>query len=181
MQFYPTNLADWVDVITKGLATLFVLVGGGWGLYQYFKGTRVKAAETLLKVEEEFRCVFPTYEEIDDDSSYETVIKPVLIKEAQGTLDGTDLKKLTEIDRCLRFLYLCSILNDMLRVDRMWGVKEGAIDRAYYYYIGIMLDDVSRDKRPELLAYAHKYYPRLTEWAINHHQQLMNVRSPVAQ
>ena len=66
MTFWPDNLTDWVDIATKGLATLFAVIGGGWGLYQYFKGTRLRAAETLLKVEEEFRTVFPIYEEIED-------------------------------------------------------------------------------------------------------------------
>lgn len=53
MGFWPLNFKDWVDVVTKILATVFAIAGGGWGLYEYFKGTRLRAAETLLKVEEE--------------------------------------------------------------------------------------------------------------------------------
>lgn len=50
MAFCPTNLLDWTDVVTKVLGMLFGAVGGGWGLYQYFRATKIRAAETLLRL-----------------------------------------------------------------------------------------------------------------------------------
>jgi hypothetical protein len=149
--------------------------GGGWGLYQYFKSTRLKAAETLLKMEEEFRNVLPTYEEIENLPSYQNLIRPVLHTQGKNSLDGPGLTKLTQIDRCLRFLYLCSVLNDTLRVDRALGVEGGALRSAYYYYIGIILREEGVH-RPELLAYTDRYYPRLTEWVQRHAPELRAAR-----
>lgn len=165
MSFWPNNLIGWVDVVTKALATLFALIGGGWGLYQYYRSTRVRAAETLLKLEEEFRNILPTYEEIEE--SYQNIVKPVLDAEREGRLDDAGLKKLTQIDRCLRFFYLSCVLNETLRVDGVRGVKGGALPRAYYYYFGILLAEKKKE-RPELFAYADRYYPTLAGWIERH-------------
>jgi hypothetical protein len=175
MPFYPDNLKDWISVGNDVFTTLFVVFGGGWALYQYVLGTRLKAAETLLKVEEEFRNVFQTYEAIEDSASYQKLIKPVLDAERKNTLDDKGLEKLGQIDRCLRFLYLCSVLNDTLRVDRIFGVKVGVLRSAYYYYIAILLSD-ERKQRPELLDYTDLYYPRLTEWVHKNEAELRNFR-----
>lgn len=177
MSFWPSNLTDWVDVVTKVLATLFAVIGGGWGLYQYFKSSRLRAAETLLKMEEEFRNVCPIYEVIEDVPSYQKLIRPVLIAEREGKLDDDGLKKLTQLDRCLRFLYLCSVLNEALRVDRTLGVKGGALSRAYYFYIAILLPEHMQD-RPELSAYTQLYYPLLTAWVREHTRDLSTARKP---
>lgn len=171
MSFWPNSLTNWVDVVTKGLATLFAVIGGGWGLYQYFNSTRLRAAETLLRMEEEFRNVFPIFEEIENITSYQKLVKPVLDAEAKGKLDDAGLKKLTQLDRGLRFLYLCSVLNEALRVDRVPGVKEGVLSRAYYHYIGILLPE-KRASRPELLRYTDCCYPLLTRWVGDHTREL---------
>jgi hypothetical protein len=175
--FWPDNLKDWVDILTKAVATVFAIAGGAWGLYQYFKGTQLKAAESLLKAEEEFRKVLPTFEEIEDLPTYRTNIKPVLDARREGRLDTKSLSKLTEIDRALRFLFLCSVLNETLRADRVFGAKEGALHKAYYYYYGIMLD-VEKARRPEFDLYTKRYYPRLTEWVRKHESDLLAVRDP---
>jgi len=176
MSFYPDNLKDWVDIFTKALATLLGLFGGGWGLYEYFRNTRLRAAETILKMEKEFRNIAPIYEEIDDAASYQRLIKPILDAERQGKLDDAGLQKLTQLDRCLRFLYLCSVLNEALRVDRTLGLKEGALQRAYYYYIGTLLPEESHASRPELFAYTRRYYPLLTGWVDKHKSDLIAAR-----
>jgi hypothetical protein len=128
-------------------------------------------------VEEEFREVFPTYEQLEDGECYEHVIKPVLESESAGKLDPDGLKKLTKLDRCLRFLFLCSVLNDTLHVDRTFGVKGGVLRDAYYYYIGILLKD-NVPPREELLRYTEKYYPRLTKWVDAHKDVLRKLRPP---
>ena len=176
MQFWPTNLKDWVDVVSTVLTTLFAIGAGCWALWQYLEGTRLKAAETLLKVEEEFRNILPTYAEIEDVPSYQRAVLPVLVAEAAGKLDANGLKKLAEIDRCLRFLYLCSLLNKTLGVDRVVGLKDGAIYSAYYYYIGILLPQEDQ-KRPDLLAYTDKYYRTLTAWFHENEAELRQIRA----
>src|SRR5262245_28586949 len=138
---FLSNMLSWlgsnnqaIDALTKLVATVFAVGGGVCALYQYFKGKKLKAAETILKMEEEFRHVLPAYAQIEDLASYERVVVPVLEAEREHRLDDEALAALTTLDRCLRFLYLCSVLNETLRVDRALGVEGGALRKAYYHY-----------------------------------------------
>jgi hypothetical protein len=185
MPFWPHDLDGWVDVVTKSLTSLFAIVAGGWALRQYVRSTRLRAAEILLKVEEEFRIVLPTFGAIEHRPTYESVIKPVLKVEnekrkgtvgAELKIDAEAVKKLAELDRCFRFLYLCSVLNDALHVDRALRLKAGALHRAYYHYFSMLLPDERRD-RPDLLAYTDYYYPLLTKWIREHQGGLSDFRS----
>jgi hypothetical protein len=168
---WSVNLVEWTDVITKGLGTLFTIGAAVWVLFQYIGTTRVRAAEMLLKIEEEFRAVFPTYEAIEIPTTYERIIKPILEAERQQTMTDQQVAKLAQIDRCLRFLYLCSVLNDTLGVDRAVRVRNGVIRAAYYHYIAILLPK-NRTLRPELHDFTTSYYPRLTRWVHEHADQL---------
>ena len=48
----------------------FGVIGGIWVYLQYREATRLRAADTLLKVEEEFRHVLPFFERIEDINTY---------------------------------------------------------------------------------------------------------------
>ena len=148
-----------------------LIVGALFGLIQYVKGNQLRAADTLLKVEEEFRVVLPVLAEIEDLSTYRRVIAPVLEAEKVKTLDDKSLKKLVDIDRALRFFYFCSVLNESLGVDRVFGVTGGALQRAYYHYLRFLLPN-NRDERPELLRYTDNEYKRLTAWIRTHRSEL---------
>lgn len=111
-----------------------------------------------MKMEEEFREVAHTSLLIETSCSYTEIIKPVIIK-ALGNHDlrESDLELLREIDRLLRFFYLCTVLHTDLRIE------QAIIARSYYFHAKLLLDD---SVRPELANYVRKNYKRLTEWLV---------------
>jgi hypothetical protein len=149
--FWPTKLVDLVAVVTGAV----VVIGGIAGLVQYLKGLRLEGAKILLTMEEEFREILPTYSLIEGQHPYQAIVAPLLRKiDAGQPLNAEEQAVVDRLDRCFRFFYLCSVLN------RDLGVDEGALNRAYYHYIGDLLDE----NRPELCAYLREFYPRLCRW-----------------
>ena len=73
--------------------------------------------------------------------------------------DPEDIEMLARLDRCLRFFFLCTVLNSDLKVE------ETAIARAYYYYVCILAEP---GKRLELQTYIAKCYVRLNAWMKRH-------------
>jgi hypothetical protein len=173
--YWPDTLASQVDVFSKIITVTFGIIGGIWVYLQYREATRLRAADTLLKVEEEFRHVLPFFERIEALSAYESQIAPVISGYlAKRRPDEADLQILGELDRMLRFLYLCSVLDHTLR-----GESGTALQKAYYYYLGMLLPEQLSD-RPELLAYTRGEYPRLTRWIADHRSKLLAFRTPLA-
>ncbi len=179
MRFWPDTpaelqaLSTWVDIAVKLAAAIFAVVGGGWGLKQYFDTSRLRAAESLLKMEEEFRFVFRTFERLEIPTAYTQQIAPILEAEQQGTVPTQPaLETLIELDRALRFLYLCVVLDGTLK-----GNAGNALRRAYYHYIEILSPDAT-PPRPALLAYTSRYYPRLTAWIRENKGELANLGTP---
>jgi hypothetical protein len=173
MGSWPPNLVDQVDILSKVATFAFAVIGGIWILIQYREGTRLKAAETLLKVEEEFRNVIPSFERIEILSTYQSEIVPVISAYLDKLpIDETDLQKLIALDRMFRFLYMCSVLDHTMR-----GESGRALQKAYYYYLGMLLPE-SLSARPELLKYTAGEYPRLTRWVAEHRRQLIAFRDP---
>ena len=152
-----------------GLATATaVFVFGILGLRHYQEAQRLKAAEMLLEMEKEYREVLPVCIEFELQGTYESLIKPMLIKLTNKTLGEGDLteiqrSKLKELDRALRFFYACSVLNGELKVE------QNVIGRVYYYYLSILADPA---QGKELSKYVEDYYPRLHEWLKKHKENL---------
>ena len=169
MPYWPETFATWVDVVTKILTVVFGVAGGFWVLIQYVDSGRLRATEALLKMEEEFRTVFPTFEKLEIPSAYQREIAPVLQSEQTGAAPSkADLEMLIAIDRALRFLYLCVVLEGTLK-----GKAGDALRGAYYHYIAILLPEANA-VRPELVRYSANYYPRLTAWINLHAPELRN-------
>jgi hypothetical protein len=124
-------------------------------------------------MEDEFRAVFQTFEKLEIPLAYEREIAPVLQAENRGEVPSDQaLKMLIEIDRSLRFLYLCAVLDGILK-----GKAGQALRGAYYHYIAILLPE-QKSARPELLTYTTKYYPRLTAWIERHAKKLRKLVAP---
>ena len=155
--FWPENLVEWA-----GLLSALAIVGGGiWALRVYREGQRVKAAEVLLSMEQEFRVILPTYELIENPGVYQSRIVPMLERVmASADLTNSEIKLLSRLDRCLRFLFLCSVLNQDL------AVEQNVLLRAYHHYVDILAEmaEVSSKKTPELGEYIKKFYPTLCKW-----------------
>lgn len=175
MDYSPSTLTELVDIVSKTLTAIFGIIAGVWVYFQYREAKRVRAAETLLKLEDEFRIAAPVFELIEDPIAYKTTVEPAL-KEALG--NGCTMKEsletLSRVDRALRFFYICAVLDGTLR----GGVAGRALHRAYYHYIAMLLPEAQKT-RPDLLKYTDKYYPRLTLWIKKHKAELTAAREGV--
>ena len=92
------------------LTFLAIVVGGAIGLRRYRHGQKIRAADLLLKLEEEFRSVLPMCVRWETISSYESMVGPLIENYMAGErLDEDEIASLMELDRCLRFFYLCTV------------------------------------------------------------------------
>lgn len=178
--FWPLTLAGWAQSIS-GVA---VLAGGAWALRNYFHTQRLKAAEVLMKMEEEFRVILPTYELIDDTRAYKRDVEPVLnrLHDRQPLADG-DVQALINLDRCLRFFVFCAVLNQDL------GIEGNALLRSYYYHTALLAEisdpEEAEDEERRALAremqrlawYLKKFYPRLCKWVKANRKNLLRLRA----
>ncbi len=162
----PSTLTE-LDVLFRAVgsaASLLtvsgVIIGGIVGLRRYRHGLKIKAGELLLQMEQEFRIVSPTCLIWETTSSYRSRIKPVLDKNSiDAAMSDEEFKLLQDIDRCLRFFYLCTVLHTDLKIER------AIVARSYYWYASLLLDSGAR---PELAEYVRQHYRRLYEWLQRH-------------
>jgi hypothetical protein len=167
-QFFPKDLATWVDTLFKIITTLAVGIGGIWALKKYADGQRLKAGEILLRTEEEFREILPIYGEIDDRATYDALVKPLLKKiNANKSLTSVEVASLAAIDRCLRFFVVCAVLDKELNIERK------SLVRCYHYYVGILVNDDRKSafNRKDLIKYVEDFYPILHGWATDETNQ----------
>jgi hypothetical protein len=148
---------EWLSGIGELITGLAVLGFGIYGLKQYKEGQQLDAAEILLKMEKEFRCISAICSEIEIESVYKKEIQPLLQKlistdYASLNLTDDEFTLIKKLDRALRFFYVCTIMHRELHVD------EGVLGRAYYYWLGILIS------RSELYTYIKRDYKRLAGW-----------------
>lgn len=168
--FWPETFVEWAGAVSA----LAIIVGGIWALRSYREGQRIKAAEMLLNMEQEFRIILPTYELIENPGVYEDKIVPMLQEVMKGSrLKDEHIKLLADLDRCLRFLFLCSVLNQDL------AVEQNALVRAYHHYVGILaeLADKNNTKNVDLAQYIAKFYPTLCRWTNDNRALLAGYRA----
>lgn len=161
---WPETLVEWAGLISAAA----IVAGGIWALRSYREAQRLKASEILLSMEQEFRMVLPTFELIENPGVYDARIKPVLRSAmAKAALTDVEIKSLSDLDRCLRFLFLCSVLN------RDLAVEHDALMRAYYHYVSVIAEMTSAQPPDDDLAkYIKDFYPSLCRW-IDDNQQLL--------
>lgn len=167
--FLPETLVEWSQAVTPLLA-----VGAGvWALFTYRSAQRIKAAEIVLKMEEEFRIILPTYEKIDDARAYRKHLKSVVswaVRKDDLVKDDiikdefqNELRDLTDLDRCLRFFVLCSVLHGL-------NVENKALRRAYYYHVKQLAEMTDSGsalalEREGFSDFLNTFYPTLCDWA----------------
>jgi hypothetical protein len=162
-----TTVAQTVGTLSAVLTVLALIVGGWFALKRYRREVRLRAADLLLKMEDEYRIIVRTCLDFEFIDLYQRVLVPVLKNVKHGTMSAPDVEVLAKLDRCLRFFFLCTILHTDLRVE------ETAIARAYYYYVCVLAEP---DKRIELQEYIAKYYVRLDAWMARHQKCIEGYR-----
>ena len=162
------QLAQVFGTASAVVTILALIVGGAIGLQRYRRDLRLKAADLVLRMEAEYREVLPICLILETLPRYEQILKPVLDKEASGgELVGSELELIRQLDRCLRFFFVCTLLHADLKVE------ETAIARAYYYYVCVLAE---HGRRTELAGYVQRYYKRLDQWMKIHEPCLDHYR-----
>jgi hypothetical protein len=158
-------IAQTVGTVSAVITVIALIAGGAFALRRYRRDVRLRAADLLLKMEEEYRVIVRTCLDFEFLDRYQQILVPVLQKVEAGNMQSfDDIEGLARLDRCLRFFFLCTVLNSDLKVE------ETAIARAYYYYVCVLAEP---GKRTELRNYVSKYYVRLNAW-MNRHQRCMS-------
>jgi hypothetical protein len=164
-----TEFAQTFGTFSAIITVLALIIGGVFALKRYRSELRLRAADLLLKMEEEYRVVVATCLDFEFLDRYEQILVPVLKKAERGAMRApVDVQILARLDRCLRFFFLCTVLNADLKVE------ETAVARAYYYYVCVLAEP---GKRTELQAYIAKYYVRLNAWMKRHQPCLDEFRN----
>jgi hypothetical protein len=162
------RILEW---LTEGLSSLsmLALLGGFWTLVAFRRNNRIKAAEILLKLEEECRACLPTLNALEDAATYTKTYEAAL----ESAIDHSPKRKrqwtarnlgatstanrpnpVEEVDRVLRHLHAC------YHVRRL-GVDAGALDRAYTFYLRMC---ISEDRRA-LRNYVRHFWRNVFFWA----------------
>ena len=153
-----TGVAQTIGVAVAVLLAIALTAVCAFALLQYRRDVRLRAADILLRMEAEYRTILPTCLDVESPSRYQTVVAPVLRNALSGGATGAeDAKILARLERCLRFFFLCTVLDSDLHVG------ENAIAGAYYHYFGVLANP---GPRQELQLYIKKYYPRLDKWMV---------------
>ena len=167
LAFWPQTALTLADFVTK----IGILVAGAWAFYQFYVNSRTRAVEAVLKIEEEFREVSKTFLEFEYLVLYDARIRPVLkaANEKNSPIDQSYDKKLWQIDRALRFLFMCCELSQTIVLGR------DVVEKSYYYYIGL-LRTKKLTEMPELEEYVCFNFPRLRDWIDKNEEKLQEFK-----
>ncbi|MCB0713167.1 MAG: hypothetical protein KDD67_12625 [Ignavibacteriae bacterium] len=122
-------------------------------LNTFRRNNRIKAAEILLKIEDEYKVHVQTFFEVEYSPSYMRKYYPAL--QMPTSLSDEGIEALTQLEKALQFLYVCESV-------RRLGIDNGAIDRLCQYHIGILAGN--NEDRRDLKEYVKKYWPSIWNW-----------------
>jgi hypothetical protein len=153
------DVAKWPELATKWrdfITVVALVLGGLWALRTFRRNNHINAAELVLDLEEKYgkhKAMMLAIEQLGTyQKDYSAVLEEAMNDNA--ILAPKTLEKIEEIDKMLRFFYIC------YRVKRL-GVDAGMVDHMCAYYLPIL----ASPKRPELRAYIKKYFPTVYFWA----------------
>jgi hypothetical protein len=106
---------------------------------------------------------------------YEPDIKRILAVSVSDpdSLNEGERKYLEDVDQCIRFLYMCTLLaGTEIPLNGKGKVKQfflpwRLVPKAYYFYLNKLVDE--KTERPELRTYVERYFPLLNGW-LKHNQ-----------
>ncbi|MGE3800597.1 MAG: hypothetical protein AB7H80_06220 [Candidatus Kapaibacterium sp.] len=126
------------------------------------RNNKIKAAEILLKIEDEYKMHVQTFFEIEYSSSYLEKYRPALQKPSR--LSSKEIEAITKLEKALQFLYVCESV-------RRLGIDNGSIDRLCQYHLNIL--SAEEEDRSELKAYVEKYWPSIRSWHLSRNHSLL--------
>jgi len=157
VSFFPSTIIEWMTLTALPLAGL-------WGLVNFHRSNRHKAAELLLVLEKEYEKHIPLLLKIENLPDYFKHFKEAIkiaIYEKEGPYTPAQSNSIDELDAALRHFFVCVNV-------RRFGIDGGAIDRLCAWYLRVLVtdsDEPNRYLRPELRTYIQRYWPQIFFWA----------------
>jgi len=153
--------AKWAFQIISGAFLLLSF------LITYRHNVRVRASDLLLKLEEHFNTLGSKLAFLEYKQTCYEPIKDILTRftARPDNLSEGERKTLSDIDECIRFLYICTLQSgnkiQSNRSSRIAFFNPSRLPHAYHYYLNKLNDQVGR---PELVAYVRAFFPTLSAW-----------------
>lgn len=157
--------ARWVFPVISGLFISITF------LSTYWYNVSVRKGDLLLKLEDAFiklgsNLAFLEYKK----TCYDPDVKRILQRctDSPGSLDLDERKMLEDVDQCIRFLYMCTLVAGKKISPygkegwRQFFFPSSVVPQAYYFYLDRLND--RKEYRPELRSYIEKYFRLLDDW-----------------
>lgn len=141
-----------------GLAT--AIISAFWAVVSFRRNNKIKAAEILIEIEQEYGKHIPTLLQIEYEADYKRIYKEALRKSIEDNPPNYKRCESIAIDRLeavLRHFYVCAAI-------RRLSVDSGTIDRMHAWYLHILVEDMKHE-RPELQMYIKHFWPSIYLWA----------------
>ena len=166
----------WADALIQAHASVVVLCGGIWALWNYFSGNRIAASSLLMKLEEDYektvvglgsggeeKSVRELCEELESGAydSYRSVLTTwanLPSATPRPNPSEEDRGKIHDIDRVMRFFMRCAL-------TRWFGLGARTIDLLHRYYVVKLVNNHDGD-REELRNYVKRYWPTVYRWGL---------------
>ncbi len=154
-------LAKWAVQIVSGTFLLLSF------LITYRHNVRVRASDLLLKLEEHFNMLGSKLAFLEYKKTCYEPIKDILVRfiECPDNLSESERKTLSDIDDCIRFLYICTLQSGQrIELSGSWWktfFNPSRLPHAYHYYLHKLND---KKDRPELVRYVGALFPTLSGW-----------------
>ena len=159
-------MTDFIKQEAAPLLTIaFTCVSALWALFLFARNSRIKAAEILIEVENQYAKHIPVLLQIEYKTEYDENFRTPLTKildTQQAILSRTESLAIDRLEAALRHFYVCECIMRL-------GINRSAIDRLCSYYLRVLVTDRYGDMcnptRPELSKYVGLYWPSVYLWA----------------
>jgi hypothetical protein len=163
-------LKEWLKLLVPLFPSLLLLLTF---VVTYIHNVNVRAGDLLLKLEETFSKLGSKLTFLEYKATCYDPIKGILRQciSDSNLLQEEERNTLGDLDQCIRFLYICSLLaGDKIHAKgktpilKRWTRSlrpSRHLPLAYYYYLNRLND---HQDRPELCEYVERFFPLMRGW-----------------
>ncbi|MBK7866777.1 MAG: hypothetical protein IPJ75_07180 [Ignavibacteriales bacterium] len=138
------------------LKLLALIVGGVYGIRQFYRNNAIKAAEILNTLEQNFGQHIPILIDIEYPITYKKKILEAIKNVQNKCTNRYDDAVIIQLDKMFRHFHTCVQIAEKLRVDN------SVLFEAYHFYLEMFL----QGNRKEIARYTFEYWPSVYNWAV---------------